>query len=115
MSAEVWAPGAAFIATAATGAASAEAEIRSSAPQACDVMLKASISTAASAQVSGFTIAFGATGMNAPADTAMILDHVDGWVKVRIPAGATHIRIKSPSTGGAAGTVRGYICDRPGA
>lgn len=115
---EIWAPGltgTGFSATVATTAASAETLIRTAAPVPIDIMLKAVISTAAAAQISGFAVAFGAAGMNAPVDTDMVIDPTDGWVKVTIPAGVTHYRIKSPASGGAAGGVRGYICGRPGA
>lgn len=116
MSNEVWAPGlpgTSFGVSVATTATSAETQIRASAPVPIDIMLKASVSAAAAAQVDGFVIAFGAAGMGAPTDADMIIAPVDGWVKVTIPAGVTHYRIKSPAAGGAAGGVRGYICGRP--
>lgn len=116
---QTWAPGAAgtsFGVSVATTAASAETEIRTAANAAapCEVTLKAAISTAAAAQISGFTLAFGVAGMAPPTDADMLLDPVDGWVQFTIPAGVTHIRIKSPAAGGAAGRVVGYLSGRPG-
>jgi hypothetical protein len=113
-----WAPGktgTSFGVSVATTAASAATQIRppEQAGFAVDIMLKASISAAAASQVSGFAIVFGDSAIADPVDTDMLIDQLDGWVKVRIPAGVTHYKIKSPAAGGAAGGVRGYVCGRP--
>jgi hypothetical protein len=112
-------PGTTAKATVAAGATSAATQIRAAPPSnqynepVLVVMTAATNNGGAptgTAQA-GFHIVFGDANVGAPTDADMLLQEIDDWVVAKIPASATHYRIKSDGATGSAGSVYVYVCE----